>query len=318
VAGSDDRQWLIQCKREKKIPPKKLVSYLNEIPEEERKKLHGIIFVAACDFSQKAYDAFRDWCARYAINEAYLWGKAQIEDILYQPKNDGLLFAYFGISLQIRKRSVRTALRARLSMKRKSERILSDNPNAHDPILLRDPSDNRYPFKPDKEELEKNPIKWKVKFFCGHHPNGLKIQVRSFYAYIGDDNKSWDYIPSFNAGDVPGYNRWIDKDVYWETRNRIQAFWDKIPEKNRAWFNIEVLLLYEDIYDIDEKGDSIADFPHIYLDMSKNDGGSIESLQPTKGWAREIEPDPANRIKFFPDEFPEIENIEPEPVIVPD
>jgi hypothetical protein len=48
-----------------------------------------------------------------------------LEDQLYQPKNDNLLFAYFGISLQIRKRTIRTALRSRLAMKKKAETVFA-------------------------------------------------------------------------------------------------------------------------------------------------------------------------------------------------
>ena len=45
------------------------------------------------------------------------------EDMLFQPKNDGILFAYFGFSLSIRRRSVKTELRARLTTKRKLRRL---------------------------------------------------------------------------------------------------------------------------------------------------------------------------------------------------
>src|SRR5882757_8505282 len=50
-------------------------------------------------------------------------GKGELEDQLYQPKNDNLLFAYFGISLTIRRRSMRTALRSRLAMKKRAEKV---------------------------------------------------------------------------------------------------------------------------------------------------------------------------------------------------
>ena len=55
------RVWLVQCKRERAITPKKLVSYLDSINEGELASLHGLIFVAACDFSKKSHDAFREW-----------------------------------------------------------------------------------------------------------------------------------------------------------------------------------------------------------------------------------------------------------------
>jgi Restriction endonuclease len=58
-AAIEDRMWLVQCKREKSITPKKLIGYLDAIPEEGRTGLYGIIFAAACDFSKAAQDAFR-------------------------------------------------------------------------------------------------------------------------------------------------------------------------------------------------------------------------------------------------------------------
>src|SRR5947209_4958314 len=54
------RLWLIQCKREKVIGPTKLKNYLDEISGPDRRELHGIVFAAACDFSKKARDLFRE------------------------------------------------------------------------------------------------------------------------------------------------------------------------------------------------------------------------------------------------------------------
>jgi hypothetical protein len=140
-----DRLWLIQCKREKAIGPTRLVQYLDAIPERSLKDLHGLIFAAACDFSKKAIDAFRSWCAAKKIQEFYLWGRAAIEDFLYQPKNDHLLFAYFGVSLQIRRQRLSTSIRRLVSLKRKLNRLLPDAfPGKA--IVLRDISDERYPF----------------------------------------------------------------------------------------------------------------------------------------------------------------------------
>src|SRR6185437_13664130 len=96
------------------IGPTALVKHLNAIAPSEIDQLHGIIFAAACDFSKAAHDRLREWCAEHKIIECYLWGKGQIEDFLFQPKNDHLLFAYFGFSLAVRRRSIRTELRTRL------------------------------------------------------------------------------------------------------------------------------------------------------------------------------------------------------------
>ncbi|MBK8160291.1 MAG: hypothetical protein IPK59_16465 [Rhodospirillaceae bacterium] len=94
-----DRQWLIQCKRERAIGPKKLADYMGDLPAAVDPPLHGVIFAAACDFSIKARDEFRRIAREKGLSEAYLWGRGEIEDMLYQPKNDHLLFAYFGVSL---------------------------------------------------------------------------------------------------------------------------------------------------------------------------------------------------------------------------
>lgn len=56
--------------------------------------------------------------------EAYLWNNAEIEDQLFQPKKDHLLFAYFGVSLQTRGRTLKTEARTKLATKRKALRGL--------------------------------------------------------------------------------------------------------------------------------------------------------------------------------------------------
>src|SRR6266567_2753651 len=48
-----ERLWLIQCKREKAIGPKKLAGYLDAIPVDHANRLYGIIFAAACDFPKR-------------------------------------------------------------------------------------------------------------------------------------------------------------------------------------------------------------------------------------------------------------------------
>jgi hypothetical protein len=142
VQAANDRLWLVQCKREQTISPARIQKHLDAIPPEATDGIYGVIFVASCDSSKKTRDTFRAWCRVKGIGEAHLWGKAELEDQLYQPKNDGLLFAYFGFSLRIRRRSVKTELRARLAMKRKAEQILEH----FQTVLLRDPSDDRYPW----------------------------------------------------------------------------------------------------------------------------------------------------------------------------
>jgi hypothetical protein len=186
VAGvTTDRLWLIQCKRERTIGPAKLKTYLAEIRLTPEEKLHGIIFVAACDFSKTARDAFYAWCRDHGINEAIIWGKGELEDQLYQPKNDNLLFAYFGISLTIRRRSQATQIRSEIATKRKLKKtVLSSSAD----VLLRDPLAEEYPLVKEGER----PRKWGVfaPEALGHY--GLEMGISWFYAFVDPDTGEWD------------------------------------------------------------------------------------------------------------------------------
>src|SRR5258708_5481991 len=91
--GGADRLWLIQCKRERSIGPTKIANYLDAILPEASGSIYGIIFAAACDFSKKSRDAFREKCIALGLNEFHIWGKAELEDRLFRPDNDHLLFA---------------------------------------------------------------------------------------------------------------------------------------------------------------------------------------------------------------------------------
>lgn len=84
-ATTFDRLWLIQCKRERSIGPSKMVAHLEAIMAESFDGLYGFIFAAACDFSKATRDACRNWCRERGIQEIHIWGKAEIEDQLYQP-----------------------------------------------------------------------------------------------------------------------------------------------------------------------------------------------------------------------------------------
>ena len=47
--------------------------------------------------SDKSNVRFRARTQAPGLSEAYLWGKGELEDMLYQPKNDDVLFTFFGV-----------------------------------------------------------------------------------------------------------------------------------------------------------------------------------------------------------------------------
>lgn len=264
---SADRVWLIQCKRERSIGPAKMGQYLSEIAEKEAQGLYGIIFAAACDFSKATRDVLRSWCREHGISEAHVWGKGEIEDQLFQPKNDHLLFAYFNISLQIRRRSARASLRSMLTMKRKVIRHLGDGQWASKTVLLRDSDDQKYPYF---GEGGREDCCWSVNTFSGNEIGRIKIEWRRYYAYVAPDGIHWDCANVQNdRKSIDFEDAWLSEDERMERRRLgqdIHEFWyNQLGEDERGTFIIDGLLKYDDILEIDEKGDYAAPFPHLFV-----------------------------------------------------
>jgi hypothetical protein len=302
---SEERTWLVQCKREKEIGPTKLIGYVDAIPEEERAGLYGIIFAAACDFSKTARDAFRVKARELGFAEAYLWGKGEIEDALFQPKNDHLLFAYFGVSLQVRQRSMKTQVRARLATKRKALRSL----NPHDAILIRDASDDRYPYlDPDRSKTRFDRGRWIVKTYEGTFHDGLHFVFERHFAYLSEDGEEWDYAESMDDGPVAAQlNPWSEREGLenHDARTAAMDTWRALPERTQAWFEIVGVIPFGNIIDIDEKGDDCFEHPHIYTtefdQKMRPFQYFLRSLTFGSGWSlRTGHPDDKKRVEKFP------------------
>lgn len=262
---SQDRLWLIQCKRERKLTPKKMQQYLDEIDGSSRMGLYGIVFAAAADFSKATRDTLATWCATHGIAEWMIWGKAEIEDLLFQPKNDHLLFAYFGISLQIRRRSSRAIIRSIVTTKRKlKSRLESRGHNL--PVVIRDPTDDRYPITDRSVPVEKRDHRWRV-FSSGDVTHkGLTLTVARFFAFVDDDGVSWDIADAHNDGRVHKFdNPWGEDDDH-DLRRQIREYWETLPEKNRCFVTVVAYLPLGIILEVDEIGDDITDHPHIFID----------------------------------------------------
>ena len=309
--GKDDRLWLIQCKRERAIGPTALVRYLDDIALDPDEKLHGLVLTAACDFSKKARDGFAKKCRAMELEEWHLWGKAELEDRLFRPENDHLLFAYFGISLTIRQRSQRADLRARLAMKRKANRVLKEHSN--DSLLLRSPDATEYPHVGDLADFKKNPL-WMVWPYQGMSHAGLGFCVERYFAYLSDDGKSWDAAMAVNDARSRTHNDpWLGEDRHDEMRHAIHEFWSKIPETNQAWLEVVASVPFEDILDIDEIGDEFVQAPHIYAPFAPGRRGPfkhfIAVVQTGGRWDRRAyypQEMTDARIAYFPAEFREI------------
>lgn len=317
---TQDRLWQIQCKREKSIAPAKIKNYLKDILSNQIIP-YGVIFVAACDFSKKTRDVFIDEIRKKGVQEFYLFGKAELEDLLFQPKNDHLLFAYFGISLAMRKRSERTNIRSLLTIKRKVINHLGKiGEDVYNPVLIRDPKIIQYPYYGDKKKFKEKPL-WKGFYFIGHSHNGLKFITHRFNAYIDDDKKHWDAYEKVNL--VSCYeDEWNRPEESNENPNwKIYNFCnEKIEKKNKAYFEVEKIIPYDAIIEIDQFGDVCFEHPHIFVNFDKNGFPPFSEtniyLRPPEQWGfQEMYMSDElwkNRIKFFPDTLPEPEPLKKE------
>jgi hypothetical protein len=99
VPGSSDRAWFIQCKREQaSIGPARIRAIAQEAVPEESEPPFGFILVAASDFSRSSRDALYADMSRRGVAETYLWGRAELEDLLYLPKNEPVLRTFFDVA----------------------------------------------------------------------------------------------------------------------------------------------------------------------------------------------------------------------------
>ena len=134
------------------------------------------------------------------------------------------------------------------------------------------------------------------------------MAYRRHFAYLGEDNEEWDYAECMN--DAAGHshdNPWRERDDYNDTEARAAAMeiWNTLPEHTRAWYEIIAVLPYENILDIDEKGDEYVDSPHIYTTEFTRDRGPFcgfqRSLENNSRWnPRSGIPDETKRVEKFP------------------
>jgi hypothetical protein len=275
------------------------------------------MLIAACDFSRASRQAFREEVLKYGIEEFYIWGKAEVEDQLYLPKNDHLLFAYFDISLQVRRRSLKTESRAKLALKKKLTDVLGEiNQTGYTWALIRDPRDEHYPYIGSADEFMKSP-RWRYWQFYAHEPpDHLAFVYKKHYAYVNWETKEYDVLPEYDDG-IPLEPRIVGLELrWWDPNNCEQRYRDyctkNIPEPNRAWAIELRIIPYDRIIVVDEIGDVYHQGPHLLIEYGV-DG------QPFKPNARRLflessYPFPlkktmdlgdGKRISWFPAEIPE-------------
>jgi hypothetical protein len=292
--------WMIQVKREKEIGPKKIKTILSAI--DLKNPPYGFILAASTNFSKESYDVFREELQKKEVMEFYLWGKAELEDMLQLPKNDRLLFTFFGISLVSRRIKRTTEIRSAVSAKNKLFRTVGEGHQFHQSILVRDLKDTNYPYKSEYRDFKTKP-QWKEYVAYSHHPLGLWCHSHEYFAYIDTEKKEWDFTKEVDLV----YSQRDDEDERqkaFEKRNLVNDFWDFFPSKNKGYFIIDCLIKYTDIAIIDDKGDVYYDFPHIYVDFVGDKGPFAGCINILKINNEEVDlTEDYKRINVFPEKF---------------
>jgi len=268
VRPMDGNLWMIQCKREKTVPPSKIKKILEDIDPDDPP--YGYILAAATNFSKKAYDTFRDELTKLGVLEFYLWGNATLETELHQPKNDRILFTFFGISNVRRRRTRATEIRSEVTNKNRVMRTLGDS-LAHSWILARDSKDRHYPYESKYADFVERP-RWKEFEVVELHPRGVIVLMKQCYAFLDEAKKTFDLAEPPILLHNP-YNRRHDTEHDREEQEErekiglVRDFWERLPKKNQAMFYRNGIIRYEDMLVIDDKGDSWSEIPHIFVDF---------------------------------------------------
>jgi len=302
-----ERVWLIQCKREKNLPPKRLLAHLGAIPPKSVEGLYGFILATVCDLSKAARDVCRCWASEQGIQEVHLWGRSEIEDQLFQPKNDNLLFAYFGISLQIRRQNATTRLRRITTLKRKLRKLEGENSWLGTPVILRDPSDERYP-QIDRRAWDRGEYLWEPRYSQGLGVTGLRILLRNFYAYYDPDSGEWDFATGFD------YTYPFEAEELWPTLSRrdskaaeIVDAWSQLPSRHQHFFKIVGSLPYTEMLEIDEVGDVFCSLATIFCNFTSGEppfgDRTVVMLEPSGGYAYPVSWQPEKHVRVFPEEL---------------
>jgi hypothetical protein len=283
VAVLEEREWRIQCKRYKEIGATLMRTVVRETIPDVSVPAYGIIVAAACDVSAKTVAAFRDEAFKRNVREAHLWTKAQLEDMLFRPAWDHLLFAYFGISLGTRRRSQLQQVRSRIALKRKLLRALqweSIEGGAPQPVLIRDILDDAYPAFSDVPGFTTTRTPpWHMGRVTLFHPQALYVERAVGDGWVKEDG-TWDMLEgtlqdmSYLGSD---HDYWMElrKDLMeYEDRQRSQ---DQVPERERRSIELWRALPFENLLEVDPLGDSVHVGPHLYCRFANGEAGPYAS-----------------------------------------
>jgi hypothetical protein len=241
---AEGNRWMIQRKREKELGPTRVNAIIADAVQAADPP-YGYILAAPANFSKNAYDAFRSALTERGVQEFHLFGRAALEDMLYMPRNDRILFAFFGVSLASKKRTRVTEIRTAVNNKNKLWSILGTGDDfdsftqAH--VLIRDVNDAHYPNKEECRDFDKRP-RWKEYIASEFRAEGIIFHIREHFAYINRENKEWDFTPvvdllrrdSETTGLWESEAQREERHKSSELHKRVSDFWEHVPTRESS------------------------------------------------------------------------------------
>ncbi len=318
----EERLWIFQCKRENSLAPKYLRKVIKDSFASLQEPPHGFILAIACDVSKKTRDAFREEMATRGVHEFAIWAKGELEDMLFQANNDRLLFAYFGLSLQPRQRSLATTLRSQIAKKKQLAALIGEDDReaghteSETLVLIRDPSDTRYPDSPEPGEPAP---KWIACHALTLKHGPLVVRFHKYFAAVTDNGTRWDAILEYDVAradvesELRSLQAWrVDRRA--RTDQRPREFWNEyVYEDDRTYLIVYRAIDLDRIIAADALGDGYYPIPHIFAAFDELDGpfrkretSRLERASQYGGRAIEIAPEESNRFRIFPTPLPSI------------
>lgn len=269
-----DREWRVQVKRQRSLGPADLRGIVEDAVPTDRPPPYGLVVAAACDVSADALAALREAALARGIVEAHMWSNAHLEDALFQPENDHLLFAYFGISIAAKRRAQVAELRAILALKRKLRAAIDSdkedkNRGLRQNLIVRD-VEARYGYIDKmRDGLRDYAPPWHAVTLREIHPVGPVVERFHYEGSVQADG-TWDIREDTRWWAT---NAWrfdhIFEGGYDPTR---RTFFGGTEDSDKKVVTELRLIPWANIIDVDPAGDSILSEPHLICRYERDEG----------------------------------------------
>lgn len=307
----EQRSWFFQCKREKAFSPQQVRRAVQDALDNNATP-HGFVLAVASDVSRKARDVFREEMVNRGVKEFQLWAGGELEDMLFQARNDRLLFAYFGLSLQPRARTFGTTVRRNVALKKQLKALFEEEgePEHAEFLVLRSPLDEYPPREGGRGPLV-------VAYSHLRQPGCLAVETSRHMAWVDVRGRRWDAIESVDilahlaTMELQQHGAWQDDPDAGPHRGIEHDFWSEyVPVGERGWVSTLRYVPLERIVGIDPIGDGYFPVPHLFVDFDAEHGAFRAGEQRRfreygnhGGFA--MRPETKLRAKLFPTPIPE-------------